>query len=494
MMGDNHDHVNRTIETELSRQLFHLKTLYDVSRELLGLVDMDAILRNFLLMSLGNFGVVEGFVFLNERNAENADRLVCIGIQETDYAALDKGCRKLLTQYPDSVGIEYVSQNKRLSLFPAFISCLSLFQVAYSCGGIVGLGQKIVGEPYDDEDKHLLDTLINNLIIVLKNARSTAALKSAYEEVSALNRAKDKLINHLSHELRTPVSLLKTALRLLKKPLSSLPEELWERSFMRAERSLARLSEIESGAEDIILKKEYRQYPMVSKLLEQCADVLEAVTAEQTGQRDIVEKVRQRIDAIYQSGENALEKIHLEPFIRGKMDALRSVFESRDLNVVFHGNADPVVYIPEAILNTVVTALIKNAVENTPDQGRIDVLLRLNRREAELTVHDFGVGIAKEHRRRIFEGFYPTQDVHSYATKTPFKFNAGGKGSDLLRLKIFSERYHFKINLMSARCRNLPHAGDSCPGKISRCSHCSRPEDCHASGFSIFQVSFPVDA
>ena len=73
---------NSSIESELNRQVFHLKTLYDVSRELLGLVETDAILRNFLLMTLGNFGVVEGFVFLDDSNAE--DRLVCIGIQAAD--------------------------------------------------------------------------------------------------------------------------------------------------------------------------------------------------------------------------------------------------------------------------------------------------------------------------------------------------------------------------------------------------------------------------
>ena len=485
---------NKTIESELNRQLFHLKTLYDVSRELLGLVEIEAILRNFLLMTLGNFGVVEGFVFVNEHNVENPDQLVCIGIQENDYPALKKGCRKLFTRYPDNRTIKYISAQQDLSFFPSFVDSIAMFHVDYACNGILGLGQKIMGDPYDEEDKDLLETLVNNLVIVLKNARSTEALKAAYQDVSSLNRAKDKLINHLSHELRTPVSLLKTALRLLKKPLSSLPEKKWNRSFERAERSLVRLSEIQEGAEDIILKKEYRQYPMVSKLLDQCADVLETVTAEQMGEQDVVEKVRQRIDEIYHSKEKFPEKIDLGKFIIKKMAGFTPIFESRHLNVVFQNSVSPVIYLPANILETVFTALIKNAVENTPDEGRIDVFVRMNHTKAELSVHDFGVGIAAEYRRRIFEGFYPTQDINAYATKIPFSFNAGGKGTDLLRVKIFSERHHFQIDMSSSRCRNLPNAGDPCPGKISRCDHCNKPEDCYASGFSKFQVTFPIVA
>ena len=38
-------------QDENERRLFHLKTLYDVSRELLGVVETKTILKNFLLRS-----------------------------------------------------------------------------------------------------------------------------------------------------------------------------------------------------------------------------------------------------------------------------------------------------------------------------------------------------------------------------------------------------------------------------------------------------------
>jgi hypothetical protein len=106
------------------------------------------------------------------------------------------------------------------------------------------------------------------------------------------------------------------------------------------------------------------------------------------------------------------------------------------------------------------------------------------------SVHDFGVGIAKEHRQRIFEGFFPTQDTMGYSSKNPFDFNAGGKGADLLRLKIFSERFDFKLDMSSSRCRYIPLATDMCPGKVSQCQFCKTVEDCYLSGETLFTALF----
>ena len=106
-------------------------------------------------------------------------------------------------------------------------------------------------------------------------------------------------------------------------------------------------------------------------------------------------------------------------------------------------------------------------------------------------VRDYGVGITEDAQRRIFEGFFSTQDTMAYSTKKPFDFNAGGKGADLLRMKIFSERYNFKIDMVSTRCRFLVKDTDVCPGRISQCPFCSKIENCHESGGTTFTIYFP---
>jgi light-regulated signal transduction histidine kinase (bacteriophytochrome) len=148
------------------------------------------------------------------------------------------------------------------------------------------------------------------------------------------------------------------------------------------------------------------------------------------------------------------------------------------------------VRIPPEVLEKLIIGLVKNAIENTPDEGKIEIAVRKIGNGAALKVHDFGVGITEAHQRRIFEGFFPTQETTKYSSKNPYDFNAGGKGADLLRLKIFSERFHFKLDVASVRCRHIPLASDICPGKISQCQHCQSVKDCCLSGETIFTALF----
>jgi len=58
-------------------------------------------------------------------------------------------------------------------------------------------------------------------------------------------------------------------------------------------------------------------------------------------------------------------------------------------------------------------------------------------------------------------------------------------------MKIFSERYNFKIEMESTRCKFIPGEKDVCPGRISRCAHCKGREDCFGSGGTVFRLYFP---
>ncbi|MDP7077346.1 MAG: hypothetical protein QGI64_03640, partial [Desulfobacterales bacterium] len=93
-----------------------------------------------------------------------------------------------------------------------------------------------------------------------------------------------------------------------------------------------------------------------------------------------------------------------------------------------------------------------------------------------------------------FENNFITYEIMQYSTRNPYDFNAGGKGFDLLRMKIFSERYNFKIRMSSKRCGYIPRDEDICPGKIELCEQCRRKKDCPHSGGTTITVQFlPAD-
>ena len=480
------------IQTELDRQVFHLQTLYDVSRELLGVVEIEAVLKRFLLMTLGNFGVIEGFILTHDTHSKDEPQLVVAGVQDNERLPLVAGAVRFLASERHGNAILPDEMIQQLEFLPPDMACILVFTVDEGCCGIIGLGAKIVNEPYREEDKDLLETLVNNLVVSLKNARASEALKEAYEEVSILNRAKDKMMHHLSHEIQTPVAVLMGALALLKQPLASMPEKKWQRAMARAERSLGRLVALQGELEDILKDAQHRNHHLLCRLLDQCTDELEILIAEEAGEGPVVDKVRKRIDEIFGCREAVSETIDLGHFAQETIAKIRPFFDHRHLDLIIDVEPTPPIHIPPDPLEKLITGLVKNAIENTPDEGRVEVTVNNKDAGVEFLVQDTGVGIVAEHRKRIFEGFFPTQETSSYSSKKPYDFNAGGKGADLLRLKIFSERYNFKLVMSSEKCRHIPLSSDTCPGRISRCQFCQSTQDCGTSGGTSFRAVFPA--
>ena len=345
---------------------------------------------------------------------------------------------------------------------------------------------------FDQTDVELLGMIAAGAVALsIENARVSRALKEAYTEVTSLNRAKDKVINHLSHELKTPVSVLSASLNILSKTLATHSQETWKPTMERAQRNLQRILEIQYQVEDIMQDKDYKTHELLSLLLDQTADELEGLIAEEVGEVPLIERIRKRVDEMFGPKESIPEETALDKYVNGRLEALRPSFSHRQVEIVTRLDSAPPVCIPLEALQKVIDGLIKNAIENTPDEGKVEVLVQRKGEGSELVVRDWGVGITEEDQKRIFEGFFTTRDTMAYSSKRPFDFNAGGKGADLLRMKIFSERYNFKIEMESSRCPCLPTLGDVCPGRISQCSFCKEKSGCHQFGGTTFTVFFP---
>lgn len=344
---------------------------------------------------------------------------------------------------------------------------------------------------FDETDVELLNTISGTVALSIENARVSMEIKEAYNEVTSLNRAKDKVINHLSHELRTPLAVLGASLNILGKRLASLPPELYEPTIERGRRNLARILDMQYQVEDIMREQHYDTHHLLSLLLDECADELEALAAEEMGEGRIVERIKKRIDEIFGPKESRLEEILLDQFVFRAIEEIKPRFSHRKINLKLKLVSIQSICMPVDSLKKLVVGLVKNAIENTPDQGKIEVDTQKKGKGVELVVRDYGVGITTENQRRIFEGFFVTQETLNYSTKQEFDFNAGGKGADLLRMKIFSERYNFKINMVSSRCRYIPLDQDVCPGSILKCDFCKEKKDCYDSGGTMFTIFFP---
>lgn len=345
---------------------------------------------------------------------------------------------------------------------------------------------------FDQGHVDLLTMIAGTVALTIENARANNELKRAYREVSRLNRAKDKAIQHLSHELRTPLSILNGSIGALKSRLEALPAAQWEKTFDRISRNLRRISQINEAVEDIMGDQENPYLRSTTAMLKISEEVIEsAMAAEGLNAKPVMEALRAKLKSYFSADDDPPAVVAADRFVQNRLAVLEAEFSHRNLDIRTHLSASPVIRVPETCLRKCVDGLLRNAIENTPDEGRIDVWVDPMEGGCRIEIADLGVGITPESREMIFGGFFATQKTLSYSSKRPFDFNAGGKGMDLLRMKIFSERYGFLLAMDSVRCRFIPTDADLCPGRISLCQFCTTPADCRASGFSRFSLYFP---
>jgi signal transduction histidine kinase len=182
--------------------------------------------------------------------------------------------------------------------------------------------------------------------------------------------------------------------------------------------------------------------------------------------------------------------IRLYTFTEQILENIKKQAHHREIQIQLDGENDLTLQMDPKILEDILVGLLKNAIENTPDEGMIRVVLEHRAQWLQLKVMDFGSGITKENQRRLFEGLFHTLDTELYTSKKPYDFGAGGKGLDLLRLKAYGQRFGFDVSVGSQRCIYLPTDHDLCPGRISECPHGRVREDCLNSGGSTFCLTF----
>jgi class 3 adenylate cyclase len=193
---------SQQVQSELDRRVFHLKTLYDVSKDLFGSVEPETILKNGLLMAMGNFGVAEGLAVLVDPATATLLQIVSMGFQEGDAALL---LEKLSAV--EAAGEQGKWTSAAATVLPqegplAGVGLVVPFEVETDCAGLLALGKKLIEQDYSDNDRELIDTLANNLAVALKNARSFAEIKALNVELEAKNQELEKTLSDLRAALR----------------------------------------------------------------------------------------------------------------------------------------------------------------------------------------------------------------------------------------------------------------------------------------------------
>jgi signal transduction histidine kinase len=234
-----------------------------------------------------------------------------------------------------------------------------------------------------------IDDLANALIA------SDAAASAARRQAETASRTKDEFLAMLGHELRNPLAPIVTALRLME----MRPDERNTKERQVIERQVAHLSRL------------------VDDLL------------------DISRITRGKI-------ELHLERTNLATVVARTLEMTQPAIERRVRPIEVELPPEPVFVVGDAVrLTQVLCNLVTNAVRHTSNDGRIVLRVREANRMVEISVEDFGSGIAPDLLPRVFELFAQGQQS--------IDRRAGGLGLGLAIVKALVELHGGSVSAAS---------------------------------------------
>jgi DNA-binding NtrC family response regulator/signal transduction histidine kinase len=219
------------------------------------------------------------------------------------------------------------------------------------------------GRAFDDTYRQFVRRIAEQVAIGLASARAYEQERQRAEALAEIDRAKTAFFSNVSHEFRTPLSLMLG-------PLEEVLPEARERLGPERHEQLV-----------TVRRNAFRLLKLVNTLLD--FSRIEAGRVQAVYEPTDLSRVTSEVASVFRSAmENA---------------GLRFSVECRPL-------LEPV-YVDRDMWEKVVSNLLSNAFKFT-FTGAVTVTLLPMEGAAELRVHDTGVGIPEDQRTRVFERFH----------------------------------------------------------------------------------------
>jgi class 3 adenylate cyclase len=191
---------------QLEKRVYHLKTLYDVSQDVGFLRIKEDIMKSLLMMIIGTFGVMKGFIVLVDVTKNNIEAVTKRGMGKPFIDKLSKIVRS--GQFAELNEIQVLTEeNKGAAEIELFLSDIKVwlpYTVNENLKGGIGLGHKLSGDAYTPDDLELLSTLTGQGAVALQNSNLVDQMKK--EEIVRTNLSRylspqivDRVINNDVH-------------------------------------------------------------------------------------------------------------------------------------------------------------------------------------------------------------------------------------------------------------------------------------------------------
>ncbi len=211
---------------------------------------------------------------------------------------------------------------------------------------------------YNQADLLMAEELATRASVAIENAR---LYKGSQEAITL----RDDFISVASHELKTPVTSVKMFTQVLKRHSEQIGD-------MKAVSHLTKMDK------------------QINKLTELIYDLLN-VAKIQAGRMEF----RQQL-------------FDFDKAVKEVIDVLQQSSDKHEL--IIEGRTGKKVYGDEERIGQVVNNLVSNAIKYSPRAIKVLINLSTDKKNVQVSVQDFGIGMSQEHFERIFERFYRVYD------------------------------------------------------------------------------------
>ncbi len=391
------------LSTDLQQAYQRQQTLYESAQSVTSTLDLQEVLDQLTRSTTTAMGVKACAIQLLDATGTSLDTISLHGLSQADLRVCNVGldCAPLIDNVltGETVTIDDIAHDTRLEQRETILQQGVQATLTVPIPGKeapLGLMRVYSERPkaFDEDDEDFLAAVASHGGIAIQNAM-------AYQAVQALDAAKRKFVLTVTHELRSPVGVVRSLLRTLvggyAGDLNEVQEDLLRRALRRAD------------------------------FLQTLIDDLLDLAASKVG-------LRQKVKP---------EPVDLRAILRRVVERFRPSAEEKALHVDVEVAPEPPLFVVGTAddLDRALTNLISNAIKYTSPGGSVTVALRTVGDAVELVVSDSGIGIPEEAQAQLFEEFYRAPNAKATVKQ--------GTGLGLVITKEIITRYGGQIEVAS---------------------------------------------